>query len=365
MSFLRLFPVLLALALAASPAASRADPDGPSAAIFTYHRIGDDNDPSNSIRVDQFLDHVRELRKGGYHVLSLPQIVDALRTDTPLPDRTVAISFDGGDRSILEIAAPVLLENGFPFTIFIAASQADGDQPDHLNWQEIRRLARNKLVTLGLHSASYTHLADDPEPEIRRQVNTAKARFRKETGEEPSLFAYPFGEYSLAMREVIRRSGFRAAFGQQSGVAYAGSDLFALPRFSMTEPYGDLDRFRMTAEALPFPVSGVQPADPRLSSGDALIGFTVDPSLKKRLSSLSCFVSDQEAPLVEIVGENRVEIRPRHTFDAGRVRVNCTLPVASAAPDEPVRWRWFGLLMTAPGTIPDIATAPDPLPAGG
>ncbi len=366
MSFLRFFPLLLALTLAAPPALSQTGPtENPSAAIFVYHRIGEDSDPSNNIRTDQFLEHVEELQTGGYHVLPLPVIVDALKSGTPLPDKTVAITFDGGHKSILDMAVPLLLKKNIPFTVFVATGQADSAQPDHLDWSDIRRLGRSKLVTIGLHSSNYMHLADTSTDEILRQVNTAKARYRRELGREPSLFAWPFGEYSLAARKAIARNGFAAAFGQQSGVAYEGSDMFALPRFSMTEPYGDIDRFRMTADALPFPVTGVEPADPHLTSGDPVIGFTVDPALKRRLSSLSCFVSDQEGPDIEIVGDNRVEIRPKHSFDSPRVRVNCTLPVASTSPDDTVRWRWFGLLMTVPVPMPDIATAPDPLPSGG
>ncbi len=372
MSFLRPIVLLLALSLAAQPVRGQtmtgqgaAQADQPSAVVFVYHRVGDDSDPANNIREDQFRGHVEELEHGGYTVLPLAYIVEALKSGRPLPDRSVAITFDGGHKSVLETAAPLLLSRNMPFTVFIAPGLADGGLGDYLTWNDIRRLNRNKLVTIGLHSAAYMHLADLSDSEILRQINTAKARFRDELGQQPALFAYPFGEYSLRIRSLVERNGFRAAFGQQSGVSYAGSDMFALPRFSMTESYGDLDRFRMAADALPFPVTGVQPADPHLATAQPLIGFTVAKSLEKKLSSLSCYVSDQEAPSIETVGENRVEIRPRHNLDSDRVRVNCTLPVSPAGPDDPVRWRWFGLLLTNPSTVPYIAGGMDDPPAGG
>ncbi len=322
-----------------------ASPNGDSAAvILTYHRVGEDAYPDTNIRTDQFRAHINELEDDGYTVLPLPDIVLALKNNTELPDKTIAITFEGAYRSALKNALPILLEKQIPFTVFFASDHADSNAQQHMNWADLRRLNRHEFVTTGMHPASYTRLAGESNEEILGQINKARLRFREKLKQEPKLFSYPFGEYSLPYRNLIEAQGFNAAFGLYSGTASAKSDIFALPRFTMTESYGDLERFKLVTNALPFPVSSIEPKDPYLTTNYPAIGFSVPDTLANDLSALSCFVSGQKQPVIEIPGEGRVELRLHAPLPEGRTRINCTLPLPHKKDDTP-RWRWFGMLL--------------------
>jgi len=345
----RLIVFCLSAWLGPLPATAQGVPqDRSSASIFVYHRIGEDQNPESSIRLEQFEDQIRDLTSGSYHVMGLPEVVAALKNGDTLPDNTVALTFDGGHRSVLELAVPLLEKNGLPYTLFIPPGPLDRRAPQYISWDEIKRLRRAKNVTIGLHPSDYTRLQDDPESEIARQINAARASFRKELGEDPRFFAYPFGEYSASYRSVIEKQGFEAAFGQQSGVAYSGGDVLALPRFPVTESFGDLDRFRLSAHALPLPVTDIEPKDPLLDTAAPPIGFTISPDLEAQASNISCFVSGQDKPELQIIGKTRVELRPAKPFDTDRIRINCTLPVPQGDSYEDPRWRWFGMLLVMP-----------------
>lgn len=350
----------LALLLPASRPARTAtvlQEDQQSAVIFVYNRIGEDGYASTSTSATQFAEHIAELKSGGFTVLPLPDIVARLRDGTALPRRTVGISFDGGHKSILATAVPLLVENNMPFTVFFSPNMLDQHLNDHISWDDVARLKHNRLASLGIHASDYARFAGKGDAEILRQINSAKARFREEVGSDPTLFAYPFGEYSLAYRNLVERNGFVAGFGQQSGVAAAGGDFFAIPRFSMAGGYGGTERFRMTADAMPLPATDIQPRDPHLDTLRPAIGFTVDKSLKNQLSALSCFVSDQGRPDMQVIGDSRVEIRLRQPFDESRIRINCTMPAPQTVGDDTARWRWFGMLLTAP--VPALDTEMD------
>lgn len=356
-TFNRFFYTLLTLSAYALMAASLLTPtahaqrlqpiDTLSAVIFTYHHIGDDLMPSANLPREQFEAHIKELTSGVYHVLPLTEIVEKLKIQTPLPDPTIGISFDGAHRNTLNYAAPLLLKAEIPFTIFISTDAVDAQSGDTLRWDELRKLARHDLVTIALHPASYMRLHEKNEAEIARQVNNAVTRYRAQLDREPVLFAYPYGELSLTYKQVIERSGFKAAFGQQSGVAHSGADMFMLPRFSMTEPYGNIERFRMTAMALPLPVSDVSPQDPYVTDQGTLnIGFTIDKSFIGNINSLSCFASTSEKADLQIIGKNRVEMRLNSMFEDERGRINCTMPGPVDEISEQTRWRWFGMMLT-------------------
>lgn len=322
--------------------------DKKSAVILAYHRIGEDHFPDTNIRSEQFKEHIRELTNGSYHVLGLSEITAAFEKNETLPDRAVAITFDGAHVSILENAIPLLLEKELPFTVFLPTDHIDREGAPYLRWETLQKLARNKLVTLGIHPASYARLYTQEKENILFQINKARSRFRKELGFNPEYFAYPFGEYSQEYRDLIETQNFKAAFGQHSAVAYAGNDRYTLPRFSMTESYGDLSRFRLIASALPLPVTDLKPQDPYLDNVKPHVGFSLASNLNTGIDDLSCFVSRQEMPAIERAGRNRVEIRLNKALENARTRINCTLPVRPESAREELRWRWFGLLLIAP-----------------
>lgn len=319
--------------------------DNRSAVILSYQRIGEDHSPDTNIRLEQFQSHIQELTDGDYNVLPLPKIIDAIKHGKNLPPNSIAITFDGGYSSVLEHALPLLHEHELPYTIFVATNLLD-NIPLHISKGDIKKLRRNKLVTWGIHPASYIRLSGEPKEEVRRQINNAKTAFRQITGKEPQYFSYPFGEYSLSYRDTIARSGFDAAFGLHSGAVSGNNDLYGLPRFTMTENYANISRFRLIANALPLPVTEIEPKDLRLTTDRPVIGFTVDKNLLENIEQLSCYISGQEQPEIEVIGSGRIEVRPAVPFTASRIRINCTLPGPTSEPGEPPRWRWFGLLMT-------------------
>lgn len=317
--------------------------DKSSAVILAYHMIGEDAFPDTSLRAEQFQAHLDELLANNYTVLPLQKIVEAIKANTSLPPRSIAITFEGGYKSAMQDAMPALIKANIPFTVFFASDYADARTAQYLNWNDLRSLQKSGLVDFGLLPANYERLANAPREEILSQLNKARTRAQKELGLRPQLFSYPFGEYSAAYRDIIEDQGFTGAFGLQSGALYHGSDMMALPRFSMTENYGNLERFQLVTHALPLPATDIEPEDPSLTMSNTVIGFSMDEALIPYLKSLSCFISGQGQPTIALLGENRIQLRPLEPLSDGRIRINCTMPVKTQ--DEDQSWRWLGLLL--------------------
>lgn len=317
--------------------------DSSGAVIFAYHRIDEHNFPLTNILFDEFNAHIAEIQDGGYHPAGLPEIIDAFRNNTPLPDKTISLTFEGGHKSIMDKAVPLLLEKNIPFTIFVASDMIERDPDSYISWAQLRTLARHNFVTIGIHPATYQSIANLSEQEARAQINRAKSVFQKEMGFAPLYFSYPFGELNEKVKLMIEQSDFQAAFGLQSGVAHAGADIFMLPRFAMTEGYSDINRFQLTALSLPLPAYDITPLDPLLLNPKPAIGFTLPAELAEK-DSISCFAPSEGRLAMQILN-NRIEIRLNEPFSEGRARINCTMP---AGYDERgyMRWRWFGMLFS-------------------
>ncbi|HQX28028.1 MAG TPA: polysaccharide deacetylase family protein [Alphaproteobacteria bacterium] len=344
--FLTFLALLAATTGAGNPAsAATAIPeDKYSAVVLVYHRIGEDAYPDSNLRTEQFMDHLQEIASADYTVLPLSEIIDAVKNHRELPPRALAITFENAYRSALDNAIPALLEKNIPFTVFYSSGQLDAKTAENMSWQELKKLAQNQNVSIGVLPAAYSNLAREPEDEIRRQVNKALLRYREEFGSEPTFFSYPFGEYSLPYKKIIADSGFTAAFGLHSGTVYEGADFFALPRFTMTERFGDTERFRLVVNALPLPAIDIEPRDPQIGGAAPSIGFSLPPSLENESADLSCFVSGRGQPEIERLG-NRIELRLADIPGDERVRLNCTMPGPMDTQTDVEQWRWLGMVL--------------------
>ncbi len=319
------------LAVTAALPAQSAD----SAVILMYHRFGEDSFPSTNVRIAQFEDHIRSLASGRYTVLPVAEIVEALRTGRSLPDRTVGITIDDAYRSVYTEAFPRLEAAGLPFTLFVATDAVDRGLPGFLTWDQIREM-RAAGNDVGAHSASHLHMTEASAETNRAEMTRSLQRLREELGVVPTLFAYPYGEASLAVWDVVREFGFTTAFGQHSGAADATSQPFYLPRFALTETYSDFAEFLLRIDTRALPVADITPADPNVGDRNPpLVGFTVGSAIES-LQGLACYHSQFGEVDIERLGSHRVEIRFPAPLAPGRTRLNCTKPAGDG------RWYWYG-----------------------
>jgi poly-beta-1,6-N-acetyl-D-glucosamine N-deacetylase len=308
---------------------------GDSAVVFMYHRFGENKFPSTNIKLSQFEAHLAELKSGPYTVLPVPEIIARLKEKRSLPDRAIGITVDDAYQSFYKKAWPRLKKAGFPVTLFVSTDAADRKLSGYMTWDQIREVAAAG-VTIGHHTVHHQHLPRKDMNSNMWEIRNARARFKKELGKSPSLFAYPYGESSQALEKLAKSSGFVAAFGQHSGVAHTSSNFFYLPRFALSENYGSLSRFKLGANALALPVTDITPVDSLIGTmNPPAMGFTVLPNFPGP-KHLACYISRIGKVKLERLGGIRIEIRSGKPFPRGRTRLNCT------ARGKGNRWYWLG-----------------------
>ena len=300
-----------------------------------YHRFGESNYPSTNITIEQFKGHLEEFSKPKYNVLPLELIIETFETNGDLPQNTIGISVDDAYKTIITQAWPIMKKYEMPLTIFVSTEPIDAKMSNYLNWDDIRQL-KKEGVTIGAHTRTHAHLHELDANEIKKEIEYSNKRFLKEIGELPKLFAYPFGEASEEVFNIVKDYKFKASFGQHSGVINETSNFNYLPRFSLNEKYGDIERVKFSANAKGMGVYDLVPTNPIIDTNPPFIGFSL---LDNELSnSLNCFIFDKIGK-VEIdlfsFGE-RIEIRLKRKLKDGRVRMNCT------ARGKDNYWRWFG-----------------------
>lgn len=318
------FGWLLVLTLQASVA--RAD-----LAILQYHHVSNETPAATSTTPSLFKSQLDRVES-----LNIP--VDPLKTATEQQlsgnagDKpAVAITFDDAYTSIYETAAPILLERGMPFTIFVNTQPVDDRRSDIMSWEQLRELAQHEEVTLANHSTDHAHLPRRPgesESTWRKRVTTsldkAYERLETEIGERPGLFAYPYGEYDAATEALIRERGW-LGYGQHSGPVGDTSARTRLPRFPMATAFGQLDTLSTKLRSLALPVPTDTLPDSVMESNPPTMTLTLPDSFDP--DRLTCYGSGRgQLPVSVAAGNSSVTIQSDSAFDRRRFRYNCTYP---------------------------------------
>ena len=175
-----------------------------------YHKFDKSDYPSTNITMNQFNDHLLELTKSKYNVMSLDFIVDTIINDGNLPNNTIGISIDDADRSFLDKGWPLLKKHGLPATLFVTTNTIVDGNKNYLNWDQIRQL-KNEGVTIGAHSHTHNHLPKLSIEEIKKEIEFSNKIFLKELGEIPTLFAYPYGESDQRIMDLRKIYKYKVA----------------------------------------------------------------------------------------------------------------------------------------------------------
>lgn len=120
-----------------------------------------------------------------------------------------------------------------------------------LSWDQIRTAVRQfPNLEMGLHGSKHIDLGHFSPQEVRSEIEGCIADYRRELGQEPVHFAFPYNRHSAGARTLVQQSGLRSAMGS-GGNELIGvcSDRFAIARI---DPPPDRSLFRFyTSGAFP------------------------------------------------------------------------------------------------------------------
>ena len=115
-----------------------------------------------------------------------------------------------------------------------------------MDWDELRDLARDPLVTIGAHSRSHLALSQLSFAESRFEIEQSIARTEREIGRPCRHFSFPYGNdgcVGLREFELVAEAGIATAVTARGGLLRPdhGQALAALPRLALS---GDLQKPR-------------------------------------------------------------------------------------------------------------------------
>jgi peptidoglycan/xylan/chitin deacetylase (PgdA/CDA1 family) len=219
-------------------AASASAADSLRVPILVYHSVmphhPGQSAEQRALDVDDsvFVAQMRYLVDGGYHVVSLAALVDALEGRDTLPNRAVVITFDDGWKNQYSHAFPILRRFGLTATFFVFTTPI-GKDSKLMTWEQLREL-QDAGMTIGSHTRTHPVLPDC-HAALHNEVAMSRADIEQHLGRAPDFFAYPFGAWDAESAVWARTAGYRAARAYWGGAWNAASDLYHLRAVPVTE----------------------------------------------------------------------------------------------------------------------------------
>ena len=302
-----------------------------------YHRFEENKYPSTNIKMNDFLEHIKIIEENNIHFVNPKNFENELQNNKS--QRKILLTIDDGFSSFYENAWPILKKKKIPFILFVSTREVGVF--NYMTWDQIREISKEDFVEIGNHSHTHEYLVEEKNELIRSDIETSMSIFKKELGKNSDFFSYPFGEYSIEFKNIIKSLNFKYAFGQHSGVMDETKDLFELPRYPINEKYGEIKRFSSLMKTLPFKYKSIFPEEKYLlqSQNPPKVSIEFHDGIKN-LKSLNCFSNEGNKwrqSDISFVSDKNLKVNISEKFVGERGRINCSLR------DPSGYWRWLGV----------------------
>lgn len=226
-------------------------------AILEYHNITSDPGMIDAWTVSErdFNDQMSFLNQN-CNVVPLRTLLEDIRNGNPIPEHTVAVTFDDGYQSNLLLAYPILEKYRIPATIFVVTKYAQngtGGEYISLTWAELKKMSESGQIAVESHThdlhhrvpnskgqlqaAGLTRIVTGGITETEEQYNQriesdlllSRQEIKDQLGMDTNILSWPYGACNKSGNALAKQAGFTYMIGPV-GYTYPSADIETVGR---------------------------------------------------------------------------------------------------------------------------------------
>ena len=161
---------------------------------------------------------------------------------SPHEGRKLAVTFDDGFRSVVELALPIMARLGLPGTLFVPSALVGREQPmswpgvDHwlatrhrdelvgVSWDELQRL-QDAGWEIGSHTRTHARLTDLTDRDLAQELRGSRHELEARLQTPCRSIAYPYGAADDRVAAAAAAAGYETACTLPQGFPPRPSDL--------------------------------------------------------------------------------------------------------------------------------------------
>jgi len=189
--------------------------------VFMYHKVAEEPD-FLTVTPEDFEQQLQFIKRH-FTPIRLSDLLQHLKTQTPLPDKAALISFDDGYLDNYTNAYPLLDKHQIPFSIFLVADYIgktvvhDQKQQQFLSVDQLK--AMQVLAEYGCHSNAHINLMDLESALWKDEIEQCYQKLQSLDITIQDAWAYTYGAYPKKdqkkfqhLKNVFKTTGITCAF---------------------------------------------------------------------------------------------------------------------------------------------------------
>lgn len=207
----------------------------------------------------EFERQMQWLVDNGYRSLTLDELHAHLAEGRPVPEKSVAITFDDGDRTVYDVALPILQRTGLRASLFVVTGQVGREwrNVDMLGWDELAELQASGHFEVHSHTHDmhykvkvgpmamepvFRHLVPATGPldrasadRVRLDLERSRRALQRHLGHDSRHLAWPYGFANARLDSLAREAGYTTTYSLLAGQNVVEDDSpWQVRRFTMT-----------------------------------------------------------------------------------------------------------------------------------
>lgn len=186
------------------------------------------------ITAEQFREDLEFMKEEGATFISMQQLYEHLTQGTPIPHRSVVLTFDDNYQGVYDYAVPVLKEFDAPWTMFVHTDFV-GDTTrgrPKMTWETLKGLIADAKLTVGGHTASHPDdislLTDEQK---RSEIFKSMEAIEANLGAKTPYMAWANGKFDETTKMYAEEAGYRISFTMDSGLTGTSPGILEINRY--------------------------------------------------------------------------------------------------------------------------------------
>ncbi|WP_051541768.1 polysaccharide deacetylase family protein [Clostridium lundense] len=208
--------------------------------VLMYHSIAYEKGNELRIPKEKFREQMCFLKEKGYTTLTLNELHEFFVNNSPVPEKSVVLTFDDGYVDNYTNAYPILKEFGFNAVVFVITNNID-NRKGYLTSNQIIELANNGIEVQS-HTVDHEKLATLTYNKQLETLKNSKFFLENILGRKISYIAYPYGNWNENTIKAIKETDYKMAFTTNGTWSDKSDGIYTLDRVYISANF-DINEF--------------------------------------------------------------------------------------------------------------------------
>jgi peptidoglycan/xylan/chitin deacetylase (PgdA/CDA1 family) len=207
--------------------------------VLYYHSVRDSADNEVTITPNMLKTELTYIKDEGYIALTISELNSYILDNSPIPNKSIVITFDDGYMDNYCYAFPILKDLNMKATIFCITSDLDGSY--YLSKDAILEMS-NYGIDIQSHTVTHPKLNELTYDKQLIELIESKKNLESITGKKVDSVAYPFGNFNNDSIKAAKEAGYTLGFTTKRGLSDREDDPLKLDRIYISSKY-DMNTF--------------------------------------------------------------------------------------------------------------------------